>query len=107
RSKHSPASRSRQARSCLWPNNPPFRSRRSPRWRSRSLTSTRSEGSLYVKSRLERSGTNRVIAGVCGGLAEYLAIDATLVRVVFVGLLFAGGIGLLLYIVLLILMPQP
>jgi phage shock protein C len=60
-----------------------------------------------VKSRLERSGTNRVIAGVCGGIAEYLAIDATLVRVVFVGLLFAGGIGLLLYIVLLILMPQP
>ncbi|HVD51508.1 MAG TPA: PspC domain-containing protein [Candidatus Udaeobacter sp.] len=60
-----------------------------------------------MKSRLERSGTNRVIAGVCGGLAEYLAIDATLVRVVFVGLLFAGGIGLLLYIVLLILMPQP
>ena len=60
-----------------------------------------------MKSRLERSGTNRAIAGVCGGIAEYLAIDATLVRVVFVGLLFAGGIGLLLYIVLLILMPQP
>ena len=60
-----------------------------------------------MKSRLERSATNRVIAGVGGGIAEYLAIDATLVRVVFVGLTFAGGIGLLLYIVLLVLMPQP
>jgi len=60
-----------------------------------------------VKSRLERSATNRVIAGVCGGIAEYLAIDATLVRVVVVGLTIFGGIGLLLYIVLLVLMPLP
>ena len=60
-----------------------------------------------MKSRLERSATNRVIAGVCGGIAEYLAIDATLVRVVVVGLTIFGGIGLLLYIVLLVLMPLP
>ena len=60
-----------------------------------------------MKVRLERSATNRVIAGVCGGIAEYLAIDATLVRVVFVGLTIFGGIGLLLYIVLLVLMPLP
>jgi phage shock protein C len=60
-----------------------------------------------VPSRLERSNTNRVIAGVCGGIAEYLAVDATLVRVVFVLMAFVGGIGLLAYIVLLILMPLP
>jgi phage shock protein C len=60
-----------------------------------------------LKARLERSNANRVIAGVCGGIAEYLAIDATLVRVVFVGLAVFGGVGLLLYIVLLILMPLP
>jgi phage shock protein C len=60
-----------------------------------------------VKSRLERSAANRVISGVCGGIAEYLAIDATLVRVVFVGLALFGGVGLLLYIVLLVLMPLP
>jgi len=60
-----------------------------------------------VPSRLERSNANRVIAGVCGGIAEYLAVDATLVRVVFVVLGFFGGIGLLAYIVLLILMPLP
>lgn len=57
--------------------------------------------------RLERSNTNRVIAGVCGGIAEYLAVDATLVRVAFVLMAFVGGIGLLAYIVLLILMPLP
>jgi phage shock protein C len=60
-----------------------------------------------VSHRLERSATNRVIAGVCGGIAEYLAVDATLVRVVFVVLALFGGAGLLAYIVLLILMPQP
>jgi phage shock protein C len=60
-----------------------------------------------VKSRLERSNTNRVIAGVCGGIAEYLAVDATLVRVAFVVMALVGGAGLLAYIVLLILMPQP
>jgi len=60
-----------------------------------------------VPQRLERSNTNRVIAGVCGGIAEYLAVDPTLVRVVFVVLGFFGGIGLLAYIVLLILMPLP
>ena len=58
-------------------------------------------------NRLERSNTNRVIAGVCGGIAEYLAVDATLVRAVFVVLAFLGGVGLFGYIVLLILMPQP
>lgn len=60
-----------------------------------------------MKSRLERSNTNKVIAGVCGGLAEYLAVDPTLVRVAFVVMTFVGGIGILGYIVLLILMPQP
>jgi phage shock protein C len=60
-----------------------------------------------VKSRLERSNTNRVIAGVCGGIAEYLAVDPTLVRVAFVVMTFVGGVGILAYIVLLILMPQP
>ena len=61
-----------------------------------------------MKSRLERSNTNRVIGGVCGGIAEYLAVDATLVRVVFVIFAFlTAGLGVLAYIVLLVLMPQP
>ncbi len=61
-----------------------------------------------MKSRLERSNTNRVIGGVCGGIAEYLAVDATLVRVVFVFTAFiTAGLFVLAYIVLLVLMPQP
>ena len=61
-----------------------------------------------MKSRLERSNTNRVIGGVCGGIAEYLAVDPTLVRVVFVVTAFVtAGLGVLAYIVLLVLMPQP
>jgi phage shock protein C len=63
---------------------------------------------MSVKSRLERSTSNRVIGGVCGGIAEYLAVDATLVRVVFVITAFlTAGLGVLGYIVLLVLMPQP
>ncbi len=61
-----------------------------------------------MQSRLERSTTNRVIGGVCGGIAEYLQVDPTLVRVFFVvvGVLTAG-FGILGYIVLLVLMPLP
>lgn len=58
--------------------------------------------------RLERSTTNRVISGVCGGLAEYLQVDPTLVRAFFVlAGLFSAGLFILVYIALLILMPLP
>jgi phage shock protein C len=60
-----------------------------------------------VSGRLERSRTNRVISGVCGGIAEYLDVDATFVRVVMVILAFPFGIGVLLYFLLLFLMPNP
>jgi phage shock protein C len=61
-----------------------------------------------VKPRLERSASNRVIGGVCGGIAEYLAVDPTLVRVVFVFTAFVtAGLFVVAYIVLLVLMPQP
>ena len=54
--------------------------------------------------RLHRSATNRVLAGVCGGIAEYLAVDPSLVRIAFVvGTLW--GVGLLIYIVLAIILP--
>jgi phage shock protein C len=61
-----------------------------------------------MSTRLERSTTNKVIAGVCGGIAEYLQVDPTLVRVFFVvaGFLTAGA-GILGYLVLLVLMPLP
>jgi phage shock protein C len=52
--------------------------------------------------------SNRILAGVCGGLAEYLDVDPTLIRVIYAALsLFTVGFpGVLLYIILMILMPN-
>ena len=55
--------------------------------------------------RLHRSATDRLCCGVCGGIAEYMAVDPSLVRVAFVVAALWGGIGLLLYIVLAIILP--
>ncbi len=58
--------------------------------------------------RLERSTTNKVIAGVCGGIAEYIQVDPTIVRVFFViATLMTAGLGFLGYLVLLVMMPLP
>ena len=56
--------------------------------------------------RLTRSRRDRIIAGVCGGLAEYLDIDPILVRLAFLILLFASGIGIPIYLILWIVMPN-
>lgn len=57
--------------------------------------------------RLMRSETERMIAGVCGGLADYLGVDPVLVRLAFVILFLASGIGLAIYIILWLIMPTP
>jgi phage shock protein PspC (stress-responsive transcriptional regulator) len=56
--------------------------------------------------RLERSRDDRVIAGVCGGLGEYLGVDAVLIRIAALVLVFAGGAGVLLYAIGWIAMPE-
>ena len=57
--------------------------------------------------RLYRSKTDRKLAGVCGGLGEYLGVDSTVVRVVFVILALPGGVpGVLPYLVLWLIMPE-
>lgn len=56
--------------------------------------------------RLMRSEKERLLSGVCGGLAIYLGVDPVLVRLAFLLLLPAGGIGLPLYLVLMIMMPS-
>lgn len=57
-------------------------------------------------NRLHRSKQNKMVAGVAGGLAEYFAVDVALVRLVWVLAVFAGGAGILAYIVLWIVMPE-
>lgn len=56
-----------------------------------------------------RKSNNKMLAGVCAGLGEYLNLDPTLVRVIYAALtLFTGGFpGLILYLILCVIMPAP
>ncbi len=59
-----------------------------------------------MTKRLSKSLTDKVLFGVCGGIAEYLGWDSTLVRIVFVGLtIFGVGSPILIYIILAVIMP--
>lgn len=58
-----------------------------------------------MQTRLMRSATERMIAGVCGGLAEYFVIDPALVRLIFVLVFFTSGLSLPIYLVLWLIMP--
>ncbi|MBO5520386.1 MAG: PspC domain-containing protein [Eubacterium sp.] len=55
---------------------------------------------------LRKSGTNTVLAGVCGGIAEYLGCDPTIIRLLFIALSIFVGSGLLVYILAAIIMPR-
>ena len=59
-----------------------------------------------MKEGLYRSRRNRIFGGVAAGLGDYLKIDPILVRVLFVASTFLSGIGLLLYIILWIVVPE-
>jgi phage shock protein C len=59
-----------------------------------------------VAAQLTRSTTDRVIAGVAGGIAERYALSPTLVRAAWVVSIFFGGLGILLYVVLWIALPE-
>jgi phage shock protein PspC (stress-responsive transcriptional regulator) len=54
---------------------------------------------------LRRSTTDRMAGGVCGGLAEHTGVDSLIWRVGFIALTFAGGAGILVYLLLWVLMP--
>lgn len=56
--------------------------------------------------RLYRSETDKKIAGVCGGLAEYFNIDPAIVRIIFLALALFWGGGIILYIVFWICVPK-
>ena len=56
--------------------------------------------------RLYRSKKERMIAGVCGGIAEYFNVDPTLIRLIWVATLFMGGTGIIAYIIAWIIIPK-
>ena len=55
--------------------------------------------------RLYKSSENRMLCGVCGGIAEYFNIDPTLVRLVWVLITCFGGAGILAYIIAAVIIP--
>ena len=56
--------------------------------------------------RLYKSNDNKMADGVCGGIAEYLGVDPTLVRVAWIVFCAAGGSGFLAYVIAAVLMPR-
>jgi phage shock protein PspC (stress-responsive transcriptional regulator) len=57
-------------------------------------------------ARLRRSRSDRVIAGVCGGLGRYFKVDPVWFRIAFVVLLFGGGSGFLIYLIAWLVIPE-
>lgn len=58
------------------------------------------------KKRLYKSTRNKKICGVCGGLAEYLGMDPTVVRLIVSLISLAWGSGIILYIIMALIMPD-
>ena len=56
--------------------------------------------------RLYRKPEGRIVAGVCTGLADYLGIDVTIIRLVFAALTVFGGTGVLLYLIAWLVVPE-
>ena len=59
-----------------------------------------------MNKRLYRSNTNKMVAGVCGGIAEYFRLDPALVRLGWLLFCAAGGSGFLAYIIAALVIPQ-
>jgi phage shock protein C len=59
-----------------------------------------------TRKRLMRSVTDKKIAGVCGGLADFFDMDATVIRILWLLAVFLGGTGVLAYIICWIAMPE-
>jgi len=56
--------------------------------------------------KLYKSNTQKMVSGVCGGIAEYFDVDPTIVRISFVIFGFGGGSGILLYLLAAVIMPD-
>jgi phage shock protein PspC (stress-responsive transcriptional regulator) len=56
--------------------------------------------------KLYRSNTDKMIAGVCGGLGKYFDIDTTIIRIIFVFLLLTGSAGFWIYLIMMVIVPM-
>ena len=60
---------------------------------------------MNTPKRLYRSNTDKMVAGVCGGLAQYLGVDPTIVRLVMMLLFFTGGAAIPIYLIMWVITP--
>ena len=59
-----------------------------------------------MQKRLYKSQTDKKFCGVCGGIAEFLGIDSTVVRLIWALLIFCAGTGVLAYIIATLVLPN-
>lgn len=59
-----------------------------------------------MDKKLYRSDTDKKICGVCGGIAEYLNVDSTVIRLIWLLLVLCAGTGVLAYFIAAIIMPE-
>jgi phage shock protein C len=71
-----------------------------------SAPSSQAAQSTQATKTLSRSKHNRMLAGVASGVAQYLGVDTTLVRIAFVLVTFVGGLGIPLYLASWLLIPD-
>jgi phage shock protein PspC (stress-responsive transcriptional regulator) len=69
------------------------------------IESEKMETNGQSSRKLYKSRRNKVIDGVCGGIAEYFDVDTTIVRILWILITLMGGSGFILYIVAMIIMP--
>lgn len=69
------------------------------------LCGAKQTGQVVARRRLERSSTDKKVAGVCAGLANFFDLDVTLVRFMWLVAVLFGGTGLLAYIIAWIVIP--
>lgn len=75
-------------------------------WRTNTVDYNQTN-SIIMPAKLRKSRTDKMLAGVCGGFAEYLGWDATLVRIIFALILVSSfGTAVLAYFILAIVMPD-
>ena len=61
---------------------------------------------MNLDKKLYKSSTNKMLAGVCGGIAEYFGVDPTWIRLAWVIFSMTGGAGVLAYIVAALIIPD-
>lgn len=69
-------------------------------------TEKEQRGKNMEQKKLTKSQTNRMLCGVCAGIAEYLGMDPTVIRLLWVILTFCGGSGIIAYIIAAIIIPE-